>query len=75
MARKATYGFIGSLKTMVIDICFLVESQDDDDLPEQVLGCTQISYVDIQKFVTVDKQRQLLLQQHRSRNNNSNTSG
>lgn len=45
-ARKATYSFLESLKTMIIDIGFVVEGKDDSELPEQVLGCTKVSYWD-----------------------------
>jgi hypothetical protein len=46
MARKAVYGFIDSLKTIVIDVAFVVEGHSDEELPEQVLACNRCIRID-----------------------------
>ena len=44
VARKGAHSFLESLKSMVIDIAFVVEGQDDEELPEQVQGATRIHF-------------------------------
>ena len=44
VARKGAHAFLESLKSMVIDIAFVVEGQDDEELPEQIQGATRIHF-------------------------------
>ena len=44
VARKGAHSFLESLKSMIIDIAFVVEGQDDDELPEQIQGATRIHF-------------------------------
>ena len=44
VARKGAHSFLESLKSMVIDIAFVVEGQDDDELPEQIQAATRLHF-------------------------------
>jgi hypothetical protein len=46
MARKASFGLMSHLKNMVVDFALVVEAQDEDELPEQVLGCLRLLKID-----------------------------
>jgi len=63
LARKAAFGFFATLKTMILNVAFLVESQEDEDLPEQVLGCTRINNCDILSFKSISEVRQQLIKE------------
>jgi hypothetical protein len=54
MARKAAFQFLDSLKTMIIDVGFVVEGVTDEELPEQVLGCTRLAYFDPKGAVNIE---------------------
>lgn len=42
-------------KSLVVDIAFLVESQEADELPEQIIGAARFSHVDLGKSHRVKK--------------------
>jgi len=44
VARKGAHSFLESLRSMVIDIAFVVEGQDDDELPEQIQAATRLHF-------------------------------
>jgi hypothetical protein len=46
LARKATASFIPHFCQLVLDVAFVVEGHDDEEQPEQVLGCLRMSKID-----------------------------
>lgn len=46
VARKAAYNFLDIVKSMIVDISFVVEGISDAELPEQILGGARISLMD-----------------------------
>jgi len=34
---------------MVIDVCFVLQGETEDELPEQVIGCCRLARVDLAK--------------------------
>jgi hypothetical protein len=42
----------GYAKNLVIDLCFLLEGQADDELPEQLIGGVRVSHCNLAKCET-----------------------
>ena len=63
VARKGAHSFLESLKSMVIDIAFVVEGQDDSELPEQIQAATRLHFPspqdarNIQHFLRLHNQK------------------
>ena len=46
VARKAVTSVWGDVKGMKMEIGMTIEARDDDEMPEQILGCCQVSQMD-----------------------------
>jgi hypothetical protein len=42
-ARKGAWGFLEKIGDMLLDLGFVVEAEDDDEMPEQMLACVRVS--------------------------------
>ncbi|RQM26154.1 hypothetical protein B5M09_006995 [Aphanomyces astaci] len=47
VARKGLSGVADHFGNMVVDFGFVLEGQDDDEVPEQILGCVRLCKVDL----------------------------
>ncbi|KAF0686207.1 Aste57867_21993 [Aphanomyces stellatus] len=47
VARKGLSGVADHFGNMVVDFGFVLEGQEDDELPEQILGCVRLCKVDL----------------------------
>ncbi|KAF0744377.1 hypothetical protein Ae201684P_018293 [Aphanomyces euteiches] len=47
VARKGLCGVADHFGNMVVDFGFVLEGQEDDELPEQILGCVRLCKVDL----------------------------
>ncbi|OQR82598.1 hypothetical protein ACHHYP_15750 [Achlya hypogyna] len=47
VARKGLCGVTEHFGNMVVDFGFVLEGQEDDELPEQILGCVRLCKVDV----------------------------
>lgn len=49
LARKAFSGFIPRLATVVFENAFIIQGNNNDELPELMLACARVSRVDFNK--------------------------
>lgn len=63
-ARKGAYGMMDVLSSLVVDVGFVIEAGrdgNDDELPEQILGCGRVAHLDplnaksLQYYIDVGK--------------------
>ena len=53
LARKMFPAMLRKLDQMVLDIGFCIEGQQDDELPEQVIGAARLHHIDLTKLKKV----------------------
>ncbi|EQC34345.1 hypothetical protein SDRG_08117 [Saprolegnia diclina VS20] len=53
VARKGLCGVTDHFGNMVVDFGFVLEGQEDDELPEQILGCVRLCKVDVKTAPTM----------------------
>jgi len=54
LARKVAYNALPTVKEFVIDVALTVEGHNDEELPEQVLGCTRVSHIPVENALTLE---------------------
>ncbi|KAF4665222.1 putative ATP-dependent RNA helicase ddx43 [Perkinsus chesapeaki] len=54
LARKSFHSFYGLLKDCVAHVGLVMEGEDDSELPEQLLACFRIAYLDIEQAKLID---------------------
>jgi hypothetical protein len=55
LARKSFAMLNGELKNAVVSLALLVEGKKETELPEQIIGCVQLDFLDVKnaKFVSL----------------------
>jgi len=42
---------LGYVRTLVVDMCFLIEGKRDDELPEQLIGTSRVAHLEPESAV------------------------
>jgi len=53
LARKSLHSFHDKLKEAKCQMGILIEGKNDDELPEQLLGCFRVNYLDINEALNI----------------------
>ncbi len=53
VARKGLAGVSDHFRNMVVDFGFVIEGQEDAELPEQMLGCVRLCKIDVRQALEI----------------------
>lgn len=51
MARMGLHGVNKNIQDLVFDMCFVIQGDADDELPERLLSCARIAHVQLKKAI------------------------
>ena len=58
LAKKGFTSLIPLFKKIQLNIGFTIEGIADDELPECILGCAELSYLDVERLYCIPKELQ-----------------